>query len=221
MLFSYLFTTCLPLPLLFLRLTSVVWHILLVVPVSSVEFSADSCSRCRLSCLMVTRGLGENGRNFECIVGATQPIGIFLPPPSHKFTQLGRFNILPPSRNFHRIVCLRYLQLFLSWFMESISSHPFFLPLFFAHHLSFPSMLGKLVCRHQMCGVPPIHYVLAPRHILRQYPISFLPVLPLDKTNTSSFYIFPACDCFHLEFLGCIRFHLISCARENEFSSTM
>jgi hypothetical protein len=34
-----------------------------------------------------------------CNVGATQPIGIFLPPPSRKSTQMCRFGILPLSRN--------------------------------------------------------------------------------------------------------------------------
>jgi len=63
MLLSYLFTTSSPLPLLFLRLFSVVWRIMLVVPVVGGEFSAHSCNSCCLSYLGVTRGLGENGRN--------------------------------------------------------------------------------------------------------------------------------------------------------------
>jgi len=99
MLFSYLFTTSSPLPLLFLRMYSVVWHILLLVPVVGGEFSAHSCKSCCIPCLEVTRGLGENGRNFQCNVGATQPIQIFLPPPSRKSTQLYIFNILPSFHN--------------------------------------------------------------------------------------------------------------------------
>jgi hypothetical protein len=47
-------------------LYSVDWHILLVVSVVGGEFSAHSCNSCHLSCLEVTRGLGENGRNFWC-----------------------------------------------------------------------------------------------------------------------------------------------------------
>ena len=153
MLFSYLSTTSLLLPLLFLRLYSVVWHILLVVSVVGGEFSAHSCNSCRLSCLEVTRGLGENGRNFWCNMGATQPIGIFLPPPSRDSTQLCGFDILPLSRNSTSIVWLRYLQLFSSWSMQWISSLPPFFPL----HPSFPSLFGRVVCRHRMCGVPLIH----------------------------------------------------------------
>ena len=62
--FSYLFTTSLPVPCLFLCLYSVVWQILLVVPVLSGVFSANSCNSCRLSCLEHTGRLGENGRNL-------------------------------------------------------------------------------------------------------------------------------------------------------------
>jgi len=176
MLFSYLSTTSLLLPLLFTHLYSVVCHILLVVSVVGGEFSAHSCHSCHLSCLEVTRGFGENGRNFGCNMGATQPIGIFLPPPSRNSTQLCGFDILPLSRNSTSIVWLRYLQLFLSWSMQWISSLPPLFPLY----RSCPSLFGRVVCRHQMCGVPIIHYFLTPRHILRPYPRSFLPIFPLD-----------------------------------------
>jgi len=103
MLFSYLFTTSSPLPLLIFCLYSEVWHILLVVPVVGDDFSAHSCYSCRLFCFQVTRGLGENGRNFSCNVGATQLIRIFLPPPFCKSTQLCGFDILPPSRNANQL----------------------------------------------------------------------------------------------------------------------
>jgi len=99
MLSSYLSTTSSLLPLLFLCLHSVIWRISLIVPVPGGEFSADSCNIRRLSCLEVTKWLGENGRNFLCHVCATQPIGIFLPPPGRESTQLCGFGILPPSRN--------------------------------------------------------------------------------------------------------------------------
>ena len=138
MLFSYLSTTSLLLPLLFLRLYSVVWHILLVVSVVGGEFSAHSCNSCHLSCLEVTRGLGQNGRNFWCNKGATQPIGIFLPPPSRNSMQLCGFGIF---NSFRPGPCN--------------GSPPF--PPFFPLHPSFPSLFGRVVCRHQMCGVPLIH----------------------------------------------------------------
>jgi len=118
MLFSYLSTTSLLLPLLFLCFYSVVWNILLIISVVGGEFSAHSCNSCRLSCLEVTRGLGENGSNFWFNMGATQPIGIFLPPPSCNSTQLCRFDILPPSHNSTSMVWLWYLQLFSSWSMQ-------------------------------------------------------------------------------------------------------
>jgi hypothetical protein len=153
MLFSYLSTTSSLLPLLCLRLYSVVWNILVVVSAVSGECCAHSCNSCRLSCLKVTRGLGENGRNFSCNMGATQPIGIFLPPPSRNPMQLCGFDILPPSCNSTSIVWLRYIQFFLSRSMQWISSlFPFF-PL----HPSFPSLFGRVVCRHWVCCVPLIH----------------------------------------------------------------
>jgi len=176
MLFSYLSTNSLLLPLLFLCWYSVVWHILLVVSIVCGEFSAHSCNSCRLSCLEVTRGLGENRRNLWCNMGATQPIGIFLPPPSRNATQLCGFDILPLSYNSTPIVWLRYLPLFSSWSMQWISS----LPPFFPFHPSFPSLFGRVVCWHRMYGVPLIHLFLTPRHILRPYPQSFLPVFPLN-----------------------------------------
>jgi hypothetical protein len=37
--------------------------------------------------------------------------------------------------------------------MQWISSLPPFFPL----HPSFPSLFGRVVCRHRMCGVPLIH----------------------------------------------------------------
>ena len=52
------------------------------------ESSVYSCSRHHHSCLTVSSGSGENIRNISCNVGSTQSIRRFLPPPSHKSTQL-------------------------------------------------------------------------------------------------------------------------------------
>jgi len=139
MLFLYLFTTSSPLPLLFLRLHSVVWHILLIVPVLGGECFAHSCSSCCLSCLEVTRGLGENDRIFLFNVGATQPIGIFLPPPSRKSTQLCG------------------LAIFSTLFVMVHTMDLLHSPLSFPLHPSFPSLFGEVVSRHRMCSVSLIH----------------------------------------------------------------
>jgi len=77
-----------------------VGYISLVVPVLGGEFSAHFCNSHCLSCLEVTKGLGENGTNFFCHMGATQPIGIFLPTPSCKSMQLCGFDILPLFNSF-------------------------------------------------------------------------------------------------------------------------
>ena len=113
MLFSYLFTTSSPLHLLFLRMYSVVWYIVLVVAVLGGEFCAHSCLCCRLSYLEVTSGLGENCRNFLCNMGATQPKEYFFP-----------LHLANPCNH----VNLRYSQLFLLWSMQWISSIPPFPP---------------------------------------------------------------------------------------------
>ena len=64
MLFSYLFTTSSPVPLLFHRLYLLVAHCFPVVSDRGEKSSADSCNSHLLSCLQVTRGVGQNGRNF-------------------------------------------------------------------------------------------------------------------------------------------------------------
>jgi len=102
-LFSYLSTTFSLLCLLFLLLHSVIWCISLMVPLLSSEFCAHYCNCCLITWLKVTRGQWENGRNFLCDMGATQPIGIFLPPASRKSTPLHRFNILPLSRMYTQL----------------------------------------------------------------------------------------------------------------------
>jgi len=93
-LFLYLSASFSLLCLLSVRLDSVDWHILLIVAVLSCEFSFHSCNRGPVSWLAVTRWSRENGRNCW-YVGATQPIGIFLPPLFGKPTQLCRFALFP------------------------------------------------------------------------------------------------------------------------------
>jgi len=132
MFFSYLFTTSLPLPVLFPCLYLAVRYILLVVPVFSGEFSAHSYNSHCLSCLEVTRGLGENSMNFWCNMGATQPIGIFLPQPSRKSTQLCGFDIF---NSFCHCPC---------------NGSPLILP---SWPPSFPALFGCIVCRQLMCWV--------------------------------------------------------------------
>jgi len=84
--FSYCFPSC----TLKLGISSLSFRVL------SGEFSAHSCHSCCLSCLEVTRGIGENSRNFSYHVGATQPIQNYLPSPSCEYMQLCRFDTLPP-----------------------------------------------------------------------------------------------------------------------------
>jgi len=93
MLFSYLSSTCLPLPLLLPSSYSVVEHILLIMSVLGGAFSAHTCDSCHHSCLEITEGLGENGRKLLCNVCSTQPIGKFHPPPSLTFMHFCRFVI--------------------------------------------------------------------------------------------------------------------------------
>jgi len=93
MTFSYPCTTCLLLPLRFPCLHWAVGHISCIVPVVGSGPSAHSLNGHRLSCLEATGGYGENGRNFWCNVGATQPRGICLPPPFRESTQMCGFDI--------------------------------------------------------------------------------------------------------------------------------
>jgi hypothetical protein len=158
MLFSYLITTSLTLPLLFLRLYSVVWRIMLIVPVVGGEVSAHSCNSCRLSCLEVTRGLWENGGNHLYNVGATQPIGIFLPPPSRKSMQLCRFGSLPPFRHSTQLCGFDICNAFRHGPCNGSPPFPAASPPpSFPLHPSFPSLIGRMVCWHRMCCVPLMH----------------------------------------------------------------
>jgi len=134
--FWYFFTTSLLLPLLFPCLYSAVGCIALIIHVLGVEISTHSCDSCCLLCLEVTRGLGENGSNFLCNMGATHPIGIFHHPPSQLSMQLCGFDILSPSHN-------SYLQFFLLSSMPWISS----LPHFFPPLLLPPSVNPIIACR--------------------------------------------------------------------------
>ena len=76
---SYLFTRSLLLPLVFPFCYLAVGHNILVNPVLSGEFSSHFCNCYRLKYLEVTRGLGENGWNFQRNEGVIRPIRIFLP----------------------------------------------------------------------------------------------------------------------------------------------
>ena len=64
-------------------------------------------------------------------MGATQPIGTFLSPPSCKSTQLGGFDILPASRNSTRLCGLSIFYSFC--YSPCNGSAPF--PSFFPPHL--------------------------------------------------------------------------------------
>ena len=77
-----------------------VGHIMLGVPVLRASFSPHSCNPHYLSSLEVTGWCEVNHSKFQCTVGATQPIGIFLPLPSHESMQLCGFYVLPLSYKF-------------------------------------------------------------------------------------------------------------------------
>ena len=139
MLLSYLFTTSSFLPRLFPRIHSAVGHILPMVPIVSGEFSADSCDSHWLSCFEVTKILREIGRNLVCNMGATQPIGIFLPPTSRKSMQLCGFVIFPTL-----CVIVHAMDLL----------PPPLLPPSFPLHQSVPSLFGWVVCPHWKCCGP-------------------------------------------------------------------
>jgi len=153
MLFSDPCTTSSHLRFLFRHLYLVVWHILFIVSVLGGELSAHCCnSRC-LSCLEVTRALGENGRNFKYKVGATKPMGIILPPRSHKSTQLCCFDILPPSR---KSIQLCGFGIFYCFCCGPWNGSPPFLSVS-PPTQSFPSVFGRVVYPHWMSGIPLIH----------------------------------------------------------------
>jgi len=221
MLFSNLFTTSAYHPLCCLRLYSVVWHILLVVPFPGGEFSAHPWYSHRLSCLEATRGIGETDRNFLCNVGATQPIGTFLPPPSCKSMQLCGFDILPPSCISTQLCGLGIINSFHYGPCNGSPPFPPSSPLSFSLHSSLAWLFGWVVCRHRMCSSPCIHLLRTPRHILCSYPQLSLPVLPLNKNDPTSVYIFPARNCLHLNLPDFFRFFPVCGVRHTNFSSTM
>jgi len=170
MLFSYFSTTSLLLPLLFSCLNSAVGSILLIVHVLRGEFSSHPCSSHRLSSLEVTRGLGENGNNFLCNVGATQPIGIFLPLPSRKSMQMCVFHILPPSRNSTQLCGFSIFDCFCYGPCNGSPPLPPSSPIFFSLHPSFPSLFGRVACQQRMWRVPCIHLLHTRCYILCLYP---------------------------------------------------
>ena len=155
MLFSYLFPTSLPLAILFPRLYLAVALILLVVPVLGGEFSANSCDSRRLSCLEVTRGLGQNGRNFSCNVGAPQLIGIFVTPPSCESTQLCGFAISSTL-----LVMVHAMNLLPSPHLPPIHLLPSIIPII--------GRMGGRPARDVQHS--SFHQHLTHRHILHPYP---------------------------------------------------
>jgi len=105
--------------------------------------------------------------------------------------------------------------------MQSISSdHPFFPPSF-PLHPSFRSSFGQVVCQHWLCGIPLIHWFLTSRHILRPYPCSFLPVVPLYSIDPSPCYIVLTCYCIKLKFLEFLQFLHWRGSRRTDLSITV
>jgi len=80
LLLLYLFSTSSLLPLVVLYMNLVFAHMLVVIPLRGREFSAHTCKGNCLSHHEVMTGFGENGSKFQCSMGVTQRIGIFLPP---------------------------------------------------------------------------------------------------------------------------------------------
>jgi len=96
-------------------------------------FPADPCSSCCLSCLEVTSGLGENGRYVLCNMGATQPIGMYLPPPSRNSTQLCCFDFSLHLVTRHQL-CSFSGALFCYGPCNGSSSFPSHFPSHLSHH---------------------------------------------------------------------------------------
>jgi hypothetical protein len=128
---------------------------MIVVSVVGDECSAVSRGSCRLSCLEVTRVVGESGRNVLCNVGVTQPIGIFLPPPSGNSMQLCGFHILPQYRKTTSIVCHLYLQLFWSWSMQWSPPVPLLPAQFVFPIIVWTCGLPALNVQHSTCPFVP------------------------------------------------------------------
>jgi len=190
----------------FPHLYSAVGHILVVIPVLGGQFSAHSCNSHDLYFLAVTPGSGKNGRNFSCNMGATQPIRIFHPLPSHKSTQLCGFAIFSTH-----VIMLHAVDL-----LPSSLPPPFHLP---------PSVFFIIVW---MGGQPALnvwhsmHPVAVSSHqILCPYPRMFRPVIPHSEIHISSFSIFWACYCLQLKFLKFLLFILLSGVRSTNFVSTV
>jgi len=120
-----------------------IWHILLVVPVPGSESSVYSWICYCLSCPIVTRWLGGNGSNCWCNVGAIQPIGIFLLPPSCRSMDFCRFEI--------------FWTLFVMVQATDLLPSPLLPPRSIPHHPSFASFFRQIVCCHRMFSVPLIH----------------------------------------------------------------
>jgi len=148
-------------------------------------------------------------------------MGIFLPPPSRKCTQLCGLDSIPPSRD-SIINCVASISSTLFIMVHAMVLLPslfLYLPSF-PLHPSLPLSFGRVVCWHRMCCVPLIHWFLTSCHILHTYSPLFLRVFPLNEMHQSSIYIFPACNCLHLKLLNFIEFLLGCSGRCTDLAST-
>jgi len=163
---------------------SVVLHSLLVIPVVGGEFSAHSCNSYCLSCLEVTSEFRENGMNFQCNVGATQPLRIDPLPPSRKFTQLGGCNIFHASRDSTRLCGCRILNSFCYGPCIGCPHSPPSTPLFLPPPSVFPIIVwtGGLPAPAVQCSTYPLDSDSLPYP--PPVPIIILASLPTEL-NTS------------------------------------
>lgn len=104
MLFSYLFTPFSLFPLVFPQWSLAAGYNMIQVLVLGMEFSSHFSESPYLSYVMVARGLGENGRNGQCNICATQPKGRFCPPPSYKINKIVSVQYSPSISHVHSIV---------------------------------------------------------------------------------------------------------------------
>jgi hypothetical protein len=109
-----------------------------MLPILGGKYFSDPHNRHFLCCLKSTRGLMVSGRNFKCNMGATQPRGIFLPPPLHKSTQLYEVNFRPPFWKSIQMYSFQYVHHFCCSSDNEFSRFPFLFPPSDAHYYSSP-----------------------------------------------------------------------------------
>jgi hypothetical protein len=139
------------------------------------------------------------------------------------WVQLSQLEYIIPldHRNPLNCVISRYYQQFSLSSMQWNFFVPLWMPPSFPLHLSFTSLFGGLVCRHQMYCVLLIHWLHTPRQNFCFGSQSFLPVCALNYKQPLSFYIFLSCYCLHLKFLKVLRFLLVCVVRHTNFLSTV